>query len=181
MHLHQHRLLLGRADDHSMSLRAAGFRCRAGQEEQTPSSAASTQSWCVGPAVPRSRYVDPPTPLREPEQAALPSSPGALDGFRRGVARTLAAAPQCIMAGAIVAAGAAGFLKVRRASIMRRNCRNMWKGFGRRQDHGHARSRGGSKHHRGRWKSLAHFQLRQRAYRNTLYQSTHMSVWAQYQ
>ena len=72
----QRRSLVGRADDRSISqcpgLRAASFGCRAGQEEQTPSSAASAQTWCVGPAVPRSRYVDPPTPLREPEQAAAP-------------------------------------------------------------------------------------------------------------
>ena len=127
----QRRSLVGRTDDRSISqcpgLRAASFGCRAGQEEQTPSSAASAQSWCVGPAVPRSRYVDPPTPLREPEQAAAPPrSPGALDGFRRGVARTLAAAPQCIMAGAIVAAGAAGFLKVRRTRILHRTGKFIW-------------------------------------------------------
>ena len=76
----QRRSLVGRADDRSISqcpgLRAASFGCRAGQEEQTPSSAASAQSWCVGPAVPRSRYVDPPTPLREPEQATAPPQPG---------------------------------------------------------------------------------------------------------
>ena len=75
--------------------------------------------------MPRSRYIDPPTPLQEPEQAPPPRSPGALDGFRRGVARTLAAAPQCIMAGAIVAAGAAGFLKVRHASTIRRGRSDM--------------------------------------------------------
>jgi hypothetical protein len=84
---------------------------RATSEAQTPSSTASTQSWCAGPPVPRSRYVDPPSPLKEPDQESSPKSPSALSGFRKGVMKTLQTAPQYIMAGAVVAAAAAGFLK----------------------------------------------------------------------
>ena len=64
--------------------------------------------------------MDPPTPLREPEEEQKPpQSPGALSGFRKGVMRTLQTAPQYIMAGAVVAAAAAGFLKVRRKAACR--------------------------------------------------------------
>ena len=87
--------------------------CRGSSDAQTPSSAASTQSWCARPAIQQSRYVDPPTPLREPKEASPPQSPGALNSFRKGIVKTLQTAPQCIMAGAVVAAAAAGFLKVR--------------------------------------------------------------------
>jgi len=86
--------------------------CRGVSNAQTPSSTASTQSWCAGPAIPRSRYVDAPTPLKEPEAESAQRSPGALNGFRKGVMKTLQTAPQYIMAGAVVAAAAAGFLKV---------------------------------------------------------------------
>ncbi len=57
--------------------------------------------------------MDPPTPLREPEEENPPQSPGALNSFRKGIVKTLQTAPQYIMAGAVVAAAAAGFLKVR--------------------------------------------------------------------
>jgi hypothetical protein len=84
---------------------------RATSEAQTPSSTASAQSWCAGPPVARSRYVDPPSPLKEPDQGNGPKSPSPLSGFRRGVVKTLQTAPQYIMAGAVMAAAAAGFLK----------------------------------------------------------------------
>lgn len=56
--------------------------------------------------------MDPPTPLREPKEEYPLQSPGALNGFRKGIVKTLQTAPQYIMAGAVVAAAAAGFLKV---------------------------------------------------------------------
>ena len=93
---------------------ASGVSCRGSGDAQTPSSTASAQSWCAGAPVPRSRYVDPPTPLREPKEEQPPQSPGALNGFRKGIMKTLQTAPQYIMAGAVVAAAAAGFLKVSR-------------------------------------------------------------------
>ena len=56
--------------------------------------------------------MDPPTPLREPKEEKPLQSPSPMNSFRKGIVKTLQTAPQYIMAGAVVAAAAAGFLKV---------------------------------------------------------------------
>lgn len=86
---------------------------------QSEASSASAASWCAGPPAPRSRYIDAPTPAKQGSAGENPQ-PGR--GANKSVFWLLKEAPRFVVAGAVVAAVATGFIKVRTNTGELLNC-----------------------------------------------------------
>lgn len=85
-------------------------------DAQSEASSASAASWCAGPPVPRSRYVDAPTPAAGPPTAAVDAK---RRGGGKGLGWVLQEGPRFVVAGAVVAAVATGFVKVLLPPVLR--------------------------------------------------------------
>ncbi|EIE26162.1 hypothetical protein COCSUDRAFT_61152 [Coccomyxa subellipsoidea C-169] len=96
--------------DHPRVRELAGAETAAGpiSDVQSEASSASAASWCAGPPAPRSRYIDAPTPAK---QGSAGENPKSGRSANKSVFWLLKEAPRFVIAGAVVAAVATGFVK----------------------------------------------------------------------